>query len=560
MSEPPAPPGVVDPEVAAEAPAPEVRRIVDPSVEEDERHPSLPNEPAPLVPAPAPAPGTRDVWRERVFTGAFALLAIAALAVTIVLALRASDQIFDAVEGDLAARERALAEEEAARVAAAAAQSGGALDADAGEGVAVDSDAGTNDPALMPAENAEPAYDERLWRVMRLAKDESVLIVDDTLGNRRFYDALLASKVARGDVNKVIAAFKGVRKLDRLPSSLKLRIALDKGDDHLVAIELLESPIEVWQARERDDGSFRAEKLEFEREVRMLGVGIVLERDLRASVVAAGLDDDLIKLVDEMLAGHVKAGVLKPGVQLRLVVEEERVEKKFGRYLAIHAIEVRPGGKAKPVRVYRFQPTKKAAVGYYSQDGKMPHDGSWHSPIPLARISSRYNPRRLHPVLHVIMPHNGVDYAASTGTPIYAVAAGTIRSIGDGGPCGNMVQLQHDRGLVSAYCHMSRFAPRLAVGQKVNARQLVGYVGRTGRATGPHLHFAMKRNDVFFDPLSLNFDGVRAVPKKFAGLFTQRKAELDPILEAIHLAGDAPVEEVEEREEILDDDVPDAGP
>jgi ketosteroid isomerase-like protein len=70
----------------------------------------------------------------------------------------------------------------------------------------------------------------------------------------------------------------------------------------------------------------------------------------------------------------------------------------------------------------------------------------------------------------------------------------------------------------------------------------------------------MKRNDVFFDPLSLNFDGVRAVPKKFAGLFTQRKAELDPILEAIHLAGDAPVEEVEEREEILDDDVPDAGP
>jgi murein DD-endopeptidase MepM/ murein hydrolase activator NlpD len=259
-----------------------------------------------------------------------------------------------------------------------------------------------------------------------------------------------------------------------------------------------------------------------------------------------------------MIAGHVKAGTLRPGVQLRLVVEEERVEQRFGRYLAIHAIEVRPLGRGKPTRVYRFQPTKKVAMGYYSQDGKQPHEGSWHSPIPLARISSRFNPRRLHPVLKIVMPHNGVDYAAATGTPIYAVAPGVIRSVGDGGPCGNMVQVQHDRGLVSAYCHMSRFAPRLSVGQKVNARQLVGYVGRTGRATGPHLHFAMKRNDMFFDPLTLNFDGVRSIARKYAALFSQRKAELDPILDAIHLAGDAQTEETEEKEEILDE-APDGG-
>jgi hypothetical protein len=538
---------IVDP--AAEAPpeapeATEVRRIVDPSVEEE-------SSPAPLAPPPSAA---HDVWRERVFTGAFGLLALAALAVTVVFSLRASDALFDAVEVELAAEEAAKAQAAAEALAAAAADAG--VEGDAATDV---DDAGTNDPAFQPAENQEPTYDERLWRITRLAKDENVVIVDETLGARRFYDALLAAKVSRADVNTVIGAFKGVRKLDRLPASLKLRIALDKNDDHLVAIELLESPTDVWQARELEDGTFRGQKLEFEREVRMLGVGITLENDLRASVIAAGLDDDLIKLIDEMLSGHVKAGTLKPGVQLRLVVEEERVEGKFGRYLAIHAIEVRPLGKAKPVRVYRFQPTKKVASGYYSQDGKQPHDGTWHAPIPLARISSRYNPRRLHPVLKVVMPHNGVDYAASTGTPIYAVAAGTVRSVGDGGPCGNMVQIQHDRGLVSAYCHMSRFAPRLQAGQKVTGRQLVGYVGRTGRATGPHLHFAMKRNDVFFDPLTLNFDGVRAIPKKFSGLFTQRRAELDPILDGIRLAGDTPADEVEEKDEILDE-VPDAGP
>jgi hypothetical protein len=121
-----------------------------------------------------------------------------------------------------------------------------------------------------------------------------------------------------------------------------------------------------------------------------------------------------------------------------------------------------------------------------------------------------------------------------------------------------MVQIQHERGLVSAYCHMSRFAAHLQAGQKVNARQLVGYVGRTGRATGPHLHFAMKRNDVFFDPLTLNFDGVRTLPKKLARDFAQRKGELDPILEGIRLLGDAPAEEVDEKDEILDE-LPDAG-
>ncbi len=504
--------------------------------------------------------------RDRWVNAFFAAIVLGGLAVTVMFSLRASDHLFDSIEAQWALEENARAVAQAAAEAQAAAASStisDGLQANSEDEKLLQNqgDAGTLDPALQRAEAPEPTYDERLWRITRLAKTENIVIVDDTLGNRRLYDALLAEKVSRSDVQKILTAFRGVRKLDRLPASLKVRLAFDKDDQRLVAVEFIESPVEVWQAREGEDGVFRAEKLNFEKVVRMLGVGIVLEADLRASVLAAGLDDDLIKLIDEMLAGHVKAGALRPGVQLRLVVEEERVEQKFGRYLAIHAIEVRPGGKAKPVRVYRFQPSKKLAHGYFSQDGKQPHDGSWHAPIPLARISSRFNPRRMHPVLKIVMPHNGVDYAAPSGTPVYAVAPGTVRSVGDSGPCGNMVQLQHDRGLVSAYCHFSRFAPKIAAGQKVTARQLIGYVGRTGRATGPHLHFAMKRNDAFFDPLSLNFDGVRTVAKKHLSAFSQRKAELNPILDSIRLKGDAPMDDVDdkdEKDEILDE-LPDGG-
>jgi murein DD-endopeptidase MepM/ murein hydrolase activator NlpD len=141
----------------------------------------------------------------------------------------------------------------------------------------------------------------------------------------------------------------------------------------------------------------------------------------------------------------------------------------------------------------------------------------------------------MHPVLHVVMPHNGVDFAAPSGTPIYASAAGVVRSAGDGGPCGNMVQIDHAGGLTSAYCHMSRFAAGLHAGQHVEARQIVGYVGQTGRATGPHLHFAIKRGESYIDPLALKLDGVRVVPIAYREEFTKTRAEMDAALDAILL-------------------------
>jgi murein DD-endopeptidase MepM/ murein hydrolase activator NlpD len=138
-------------------------------------------------------------------------------------------------------------------------------------------------------------------------------------------------------------------------------------------------------------------------------------------------------------------------------------------------------------------------------------------------------------VLHVVMPHNGIDFAAPSGTPIYAAASGVVRSAGDSGPCGNMVMIDHPNGLTTAYCHMSKFAPGIHAGLHVETRQLVGYVGQTGRATGPHLHFAVKRGDIFLDPMILKLDGVRVIPAKERGAFDERRAALDAELDAIPL-------------------------
>jgi murein DD-endopeptidase MepM/ murein hydrolase activator NlpD len=144
----------------------------------------------------------------------------------------------------------------------------------------------------------------------------------------------------------------------------------------------------------------------------------------------------------------------------------------------------------------------------------------------------------MHPVLHTVMPHNGIDFAASTGTPVFSTAAGSIRSVGDGGPCGNMVQIDHGQGLVTAYCHLSRFAAGLHPGDHVEARQLVGYVGQTGRTTGPHLHFAVKRHDVFVDPLSLKMDNVRSLRGHYKTLFAKAREDLDARLDRITMPSD----------------------
>jgi murein DD-endopeptidase MepM/ murein hydrolase activator NlpD len=173
--------------------------------------------------------------------------------------------------------------------------------------------------------------------------------------------------------------------------------------------------------------------------------------------------------------------------------------------------------------------------GWYDAKGRQPYHGGWRSPVPLARIASRFNPRRMHPVLHVIMPHNGVDFAAPTGAPVYATASGVVTSVGNGGPCGNMVEIAHPNDIASVYCHLSRFAAGLHVGQHVESRQLIAYVGQTGRVTGPHLHFGIKKSGAFIDPMTLRLDGVRVVPRGRRDEFDRLRAGLDAELDGIPL-------------------------
>ena len=147
---------------------------------------------------------------------------------------------------------------------------------------------------------------------------------------------------------------------------------------------------------------------------------------------------------------------------------------------------------------YRFEQNGNAE--YFTADGRPLKKEFIRTPIPYAPLSSRFGGRR-HPVLGVMRMHKGIDYAASTGTPILAAGDATVVSAGRNGGYGNAVILNHGRGITTLYGHMSRIA-NIRPGMKVAQGTVIGYVGSTGLSTGPHLHYEFRQNGVHRDPLS----------------------------------------------------------
>jgi murein DD-endopeptidase MepM/ murein hydrolase activator NlpD len=433
-------------------------------------------------------------------------------------------------------------------------------------------DAGALDAAVASPAPPAPPPPPRTFRVRSLAEDPEIEIVEGSIAKRAVLAALTSAGLSTKDAFRAIHAFHG-KTFDRPQASDAFVYARRRSDHHLVAFEYIVPPFDVWQAREGTDGRLEGKKVEFSPEHRRVARAVVVGEDLRKSLAQAELDDDLLGMLDDALDGHADLVDMRPGARLRVVAMEERIEGTFARYGELDAVEYTPANpKSKSVRVYRFDPdgrdhgttSRKTAHLFYDEHGRQPYKGGFRSPLPLGHVTSRFNPRRMHPILHVMMPHNGVDFAAPIGTPIYATAAGLVRVAANVGPNGNMVQLLHANGLVSAYCHMSRFAASLHAGQHVESRQLLGYVGQTGRSTGPHLHFAIKRGNVFLDPLSLRLDGVRTLPPSDREAFDKVRAELDAALESVALpaapeATNGGEGAAAEAEDVIYDEVPDAG-
>ena len=143
-------------------------------------------------------------------------------------------------------------------------------------------------------------------------------------------------------------------------------------------------------------------------------------------------------------------------------------------------------------------------IKYYTRDGTSTEGQFLRAPLEYTRVSSNFNPRRLHPIHKRIMPHNGIDYAAPTGTPVYATGTGVVTEAGKKRLNGNYVVLKHGATYQTKYLHLHKIDPKIKVGVKVVQGQRLGSVGMTGAATGPHLHYEFLVNGVHKNPKTVD--------------------------------------------------------
>jgi len=167
-------------------------------------------------------------------------------------------------------------------------------------------------------------------------------------------------------------------------------------------------------------------------------------------------------------------------------------------------------------------------VNYYTPEGKAFKRPFLRSPLEFSRVTSGFNPKRYHPVLKKVRPHNGTDFGAPTGTSVRTVGDGRVVFAGRNGGHGNFVKIDHGNGYVTSYSHLSRIS--VSKGSRVKQGQIVGKVGATGLATGPHLHYQMWKNGRFVDALKVKVPTMEPLPKAQMPAFQEQAGQWLPML------------------------------
>ena len=204
---------------------------------------------------------------------------------------------------------------------------------------------------------------------------------------------------------------------------------------------------------------------------------------------------------------------IREGDRFTAVYEQVYQDGKYLRDGEILAAEFINNGKT--YRAVRFV-TENGTASYYAPDGRAMRKAFLRAPVEFTRVSSVFNPHRKHPILNLIRGHMGTDYAAPTGTPVHAAGDGRVSFAGRKGGYGNALMLAHNNSVSTLYGHLSRFAARARIGNHVQQGEVIGYVGMSGLATGPHLHYEYLINGVHRNPQTVQLPG--AEPLRAAAL------------------------------------------
>jgi murein DD-endopeptidase MepM/ murein hydrolase activator NlpD len=345
---------------------------------------------------------------------------------------------------------------------------------------------------------------------------EKKFAANDTLG------AVLAREGFGSAAPAVIAALAKLADPRSIRGGQKYVVRL--GDDGSPeAFEYQPTPalrylVERDEVTETAVGKWTARKLEASVEIKTAQAGGTVESSLYESVQKAGESTALVSLLVELFAWDVNFYIdTHPGDHWKVLIEKQYLGGQFYKYGRVLAAEY--GGKVGTFRAFYWagkDSPRDRAGKYYDAQGQSLSKSMLKTPLRFVRISSKFDRKRFHPILHVERAHLGIDYAAPVGTPVWASAGGRVVEAGMKHGSGNTVVLAHSNGLSTRYYHLSKFARGLHVGQQVKQKDVIGFVGTTGLSTGPHLHFSVTKNGAFVDPSKLAVNRDAPVPDRGA--------------------------------------------
>ncbi len=326
-----------------------------------------------------------------------------------------------------------------------------------------------------------------------------------------------------------IAGLKGAAILSRLLPGRKLQLGI-QSDGGLGGLRYELGPVD-YLLIERDGSSYRVSRGQREVDVRQVQASGLIESSLFKAGADSGLSEALMMQLAEIFAWDIDfSRDLRRGDRFSLIYEEQfSGDEKLadGSILAAEFVHTDATYRAILFEDAQGGPT------YYTPDGQSLRRTFLRSPVKYSRITSRFSKRRLHPVLKKWRAHKGVDYAGPTGTPVLATAHGRVAQIGNQGGYGKTVVLQHGGAYSTLYAHLSRYPKNLRRGSSVRQGQVIGYIGSTGLATGPHLHYEFRLNGVHRDPLRFKQPPAAPIHPEQREAFLAHAASLVAQLDAV---------------------------
>lgn len=316
--------------------------------------------------------------------------------------------------------------------------------------------------------------------------------------------------------------------LDRLRPGESLHFTHKDGE--LFGLQRRLSDAETLEVTRAAEG-LKANVVENPLETRTRIVGGRIYSSLFEAVEGAGAHEQTAVALADIFGWDIDFVLdVRPGDSFVVTYEEIW---RDGRYLkdgpVLAASFVNQGHEYRAVRYT----DPAGATSYYAPDGRSMRRAFLRAPLEFSRVSSGFNTVRLHPILHRIRAHKGVDYAAPIGTPVRAAGDGTVRFAGVLGGYGNLVEIEHTNSITTVYGHLSHFAHGIRRGTRVTQGTVIAYVGMTGLATGPHLHYEYRVNGIFMNPQEVVLPPAAPISAAYSGDF---HAQTDPLLASLDQA------------------------